>query len=86
MREMLSIPTMIVIDDVELTNCFAKLKENQCFQIGESEKIFKKMAGLLVATNVDDYNWIKMRVSDHFFNTYVVRLVYVSITRAHNQN
>ena len=86
MREMLSMPTTIVSDDVELTNCFATLKENQCFQVGESKKIFKKMAGLLVATNVDDYNWIKLRVSEHFFNTYVVRLVYVSITCAHNQN
>jgi predicted P-loop ATPase/GTPase len=36
------------------------------------------MAGLLVAPDMDAYNWMKSRVSARFFNTHVVRIVYVS--------
>ena len=75
----------VELTTVELTNCFAMLKENQCFRLDKSEKIFKKMAGLVVATNMDDYTWIKSRVSEHFFNTYVGRVVYVRM-HARNQN
>lgn len=68
----------MIVDEDELLACFERLREGQSFQTSESGKIFKKMAGMLVALDMDAYNWIKSRVSAHFFNTRVVRLVYVS--------
>lgn len=68
----------IFVNAPELPTRFAQLLEGRCFQIDDSGKVFKKMAGLLLAPDTDAYNWIKSRVSAHFFNTYVVRIVYVS--------
>lgn len=83
-EEMRSLPNhsneevTVIVDENELLQCFERLREGQCFQTSESRKIFKKMAGMLVALDMDAYNWIKSRVSEYFFNTRVVRLVYVS--------
>jgi hypothetical protein len=69
----------IFVNAAELPTRFAQLIEGRCFQIDDdSGKVFKKMAGLLLAPDTDAYNWIKARVSANFFNTYVVRIVYVS--------
>ena len=84
-EEMRSLPNhsnaavTVIVDEDELLQCFERLREGHCFQVGEcAGKKFKKMAGLLVAPDMDAYNWMKSRVSARFFNTHVVRIVYVS--------
>lgn len=60
------------IDDI-----FSNVKEGQSIKLENQEKNFTKMGGVIVASDIDSYNWIKSQVSETFFNTYVGRLVSV---------
>lgn len=60
-----------------IDNLFSNLKEGQSIRVNNHEKNFTKMGGVIVASDIDSYNWIKSQVSDNFFNTYVGRLVSV---------
>jgi hypothetical protein len=60
-----------------IDHLFSNLKEGQSIQVNNQEKTFTKMGGLIVASEIDSYNWIKSQVSETFFNTYVGRLVSV---------
>jgi hypothetical protein len=59
------------IDDI-----FSNVKEGNTIKLDNREKTFTKMGGLIVASDIDSYNWIKSQVSETFFNTYVGRLVF----------
>jgi hypothetical protein len=60
-----------------IDHLFSNLKEGQRIQVNNQEKNFTKMGGVIVASDIDSYNWIKSQVSETFFNTYVGRLVSV---------
>jgi hypothetical protein len=60
-----------------IDHLFSNLKEGQSIQVNNQEKNFTKMGGVIVASDIDSYNWIKSQVSETFFNTYVGRLVSV---------
>jgi hypothetical protein len=55
---------------------FAQLKEGRGFEPVGSGKIFTRMAGLLVAPDLEAYKWIKANTSPEFFNEHVVRILY----------
>ena len=69
---------MISKDERFIDHLFSNLKEGQSIRCNDQEKNFTKMGGLILAPDIDSYNWIKTRVSATFFNTYVGRLVSVS--------
>ena len=54
----------------------ASAKEMDRFNLTNSEKVFTKLAGMIAAPDMDAYEWIRMNVSDEFFNTRVVRIAY----------
>jgi len=61
-----------------IDRAFAQLKDGDKFKPSGSEKIFTKMAGVLVAPDLEAYTWIKSKTSSEFFNKYVVRIMYSS--------
>jgi hypothetical protein len=65
-------------DERYIDHLFSNFKEGQSIRCNDQEKNFTKMGGLILASDIDSYNWIKTRVSVTFFNTYVGRLVSVS--------
>ena len=54
----------------------ASARETDRFNLTNSEKVFTKMAGMIAAPDMEAYEWIRMNVSDEFFNTRVVRIAY----------
>ena len=61
-----------------IDRAFAQLKDGDKFEPVGSGKIFTKMAGVLVAPDLESYTWIKSKTSSEFFNKYVVRIMYSS--------
>jgi len=64
-----------------IVSAFAQLKEGHGFEPVGSGKIFTRMAGLLVAPDLEAYMWIKSNASPEFFNERVVRILYSSAQR-----
>ena len=60
---------------------FTQLKEGAVFEPTGSGKTFKKMGGLMVATDMESYEWIKTTVGTEFFNESVGRILHASPER-----
>jgi hypothetical protein len=54
----------------------ASARDMARLNLTNSEKVFTKFAGMIAAPDMEAYEWIRMNVSDEFFNTRVVRIVY----------
>ena len=54
----------------------ASARDMDRINLTNSEKVFTKFAGMIAAPDMEAYEWIRMNVSDEFFNTRVVRIAY----------
>lgn len=64
-----------------IVEVFAQLKNGDVVEPIGSGKLFTKLADLLVAPDMEAYDWIRENVNSEFFNKYVVRVLYASPDR-----
>ena len=62
----------------------ARARDMERLNLTNSEKVFTKFAGMIAAPDMEAYDWIRMNVSDEFFNTHVVRIAYARV-RVHTR-
>jgi hypothetical protein len=74
-----------IADSIE--RAFNLLKEGDVFEpTGDSCRVvrgkqYTKLAGLLVAPDMEAYNWMKANAHPNFFDNYVVRILIPSSAR-----
>jgi len=64
-----------------IVQTFTQLKNGDVVEPIGSGKLFTKFSGLLVAPDLEAFEWIRENVSSEFFNKFVIRFLYASPDR-----